>query len=485
MATAATIVMRETFDWPKPSPLWQADGRDLTRPEAFRPQLLEFRTDDFLEEFLAAAAAPKPDVLAARVVPAPGATPPLKLFQPVHGCYYLVCASLCCRMPGFPDRAVATGEGERVFFVLRKRTASGEYGWTTNGTGKGWKPASAPRTLLDHEEPLPLFPATTAAGRSIYFGYVPVASRETYTVPFDESPVTQAEDPRLAELDVLLQGLGRRGADLNETRRMSVYLLLDLWDFFFAHLPDVARALRDGTPVSGAEADLVAHLDTLELTLAPSFTLRAALGDVARARTTLDALGDGPLPPPFAGSNQYFLTLIDTTARRDALKDRVRAALGGQRPPVALGKLTREPGDRFVVRCVYLRPQCAPPQPWVSEASAEFDFAPFFDPDAPARRIQIGLPEDTSIAGLRKFKKGMAIAISKQLRERMSHPGAKIGTFGAPPGPQIAMICSLSIPIVTICAFILLMIMVSILDYVFRWLPYFHVCLPLKPGTKS
>jgi hypothetical protein len=79
----------------------------------------------------------------------------------------------------------------------------------------------------------------------------------------------------------------------------------------------------------------------------------------------------------------------------------------------------------------------------------------------------------------------MAIAISKQLRDQMSDPRVKIGPIGVPEGPKIDMICSLSIPIVTVCAFILLMIMVNILEYVFRWLPYFHVCLPLKPGTKS
>ena len=41
------------------------------------------------------------------------------------------------------------------------------------------------------------------------------------------------------------------------------------------------------------------------------------------------------------------------------------------------------------------------------------------------------------------------------------------------------MICSLSIPIITICALILLMIIVSLLDVIFRWLPYFIICFPL------
>ena len=46
------------------------------------------------------------------------------------------------------------------------------------------------------------------------------------------------------------------------------------------------------------------------------------------------------------------------------------------------------------------------------------------------------------------------------------------------------MICSLSIPIVTICALILLIIMVSLFDFIFRWLPWFIICFPL-PGLKA
>ena len=40
------------------------------------------------------------------------------------------------------------------------------------------------------------------------------------------------------------------------------------------------------------------------------------------------------------------------------------------------------------------------------------------------------------------------------------------------------MVCQLSIPIITICALILLMIIVSLLNIVFFWLPFFKICLP-------
>ena len=44
---------------------------------------------------------------------------------------------------------------------------------------------------------------------------------------------------------------------------------------------------------------------------------------------------------------------------------------------------------------------------------------------------------------------------------------------------NIGMICSLSIPIITICALILLIVMVTLLDLIFRWIPWFVMCFPL------
>jgi hypothetical protein len=62
--------------------------------------------------------------------------------------------------------------------------------------------------------------------------------------------------------------------------------------------------------------------------------------------------------------------------------------------------------------------------------------------------------------------------------------GEGIGPCESGPGVTIGMICSLSIPIITICALILLMMIVLILDLIFKWIPWFIVCFPL-PGFKA
>lgn len=160
----------------------------------------------------------------------------------------------------------------------------------------------------------------------------------------------------------------------------------------------------------------------------------------------------------------------------------------------------------FVMRCVYERPLCGTIDPPIlSERTKPFQIAGFFDPDAPARPIRIALPIDTSPAGLRKFDKNTAFMMSDLLCGQVNrmkgitfadlvfsilpfpfHKGLDVPDAGGckDNGLSIGMMCSLSIPIITICALVLLIIIVSLLDFIFRWLPFLMVCFPL-PGFKA
>lgn len=178
-------------------------------------------------------------------------------------------------------------------------------------------------------------------------------------------------------------------------------------------------------------------------------------------------------------------------------------------PPLASQQMMERGEGLFVIRFVYERPLCGPLEPpEVSKPTAPFQMAGYFDPDAPARPIRIALPLDTSPAGLRKFDKNTAFAISDVLCGQMQRlrgmtfgdlvlsvlpwPFHKDLSASAPDagackggdGLEIGMICSISIPIITICALLLLIIIVSLLDIVFRWMPYFFICFPV-PGLKA
>ncbi|HVE55485.1 MAG TPA: hypothetical protein VNB22_01565 [Pyrinomonadaceae bacterium] len=177
-----------------------------------------------------------------------------------------------------------------------------------------------------------------------------------------------------------------------------------------------------------------------------------------------------------------------------------------QMPPLA----SQTPMDMrqgwFVMRCVYERPLCGTIDPPVlSEPTKAFQIAGFFDPDAPARPIRIALPVDITPAGLRKFDRNTAFMMSDLLCGQVNrmkgitfmdlvlsvlpfpfHKGLDVPDSGGckDGGLSIGMICSLSIPIITICALILLIIIVLLLDFIFKWMPFLMFCFPL-PGLKA
>lgn len=500
--------MAETFDWIKPSLLWQTDAQDMLRPDFFRPALLEFRSDDFVKDFLALAGSKRSQGLQQAIAQPLRAGRPLKFFQPAHGNFYLTCASLCCRLPGFPDREVLKGDGENTFFVLRKRASGSEYGWGVGETDSGWRPLNG-KPLLDNEERLPLFPVFTGRNRNLFFGYVPVSSQQTYAAPPTESPV-QTADARLDELDakfinpmdgqvvstppaeVGLFGTLAFPAPALVALRISIFLLLDLFEYFARYLPELSRALLadpNANP-NGAEAALLSFLQAQAL--GGTLNLAQALAGVARKQSELDQAGDSDLRQSPFNFSLVDYQLKGISINTSLLKTRVQAALASRPetlpPAVKVPKLGQKAEDLYVLRYVYERPQCDPAHQYVSQPTDPFELAPFFDPDAPGRPIRIGLPVDVSIAGLRKFPKNVAFMMSKELRNKMQAVNKEM-LKGDPPGGEgslvIGDICSFSIPIITLIAFILLMIIAILLNIVFWWLPLLKICFPLKLSART
>jgi hypothetical protein len=234
----------------------------------------------------------------------------------------------------------------------------------------------------------------------------------------------------------------------------------------------------------------------------------------------------GPTPPPdevppdpvTSGGSPQQLDAVHQVAFIDRLTAMVGRALDPRpetdqpAPPFAMQlakSLAAANGDSgwFVIRYVYLNPECGPlDAPMLSAPSQRFQLANFFDPDAPARPVRITLPLDTSPAGLRRHNKNTAFVISDMLCGQIQrakgmgigdlvrsvlpwplHKDLDAGADGSCKdgnGINIGMICSLSIPIITICALILLIIIVTLLDLIFRWLPYFIICFPV-PGLRA
>ena len=107
----------------------------------------------------------------------------------------------------FRSAQVSLANGESTFFVLRKLIGGAEYGWIpANGGLAGWQAVGRRRSdLLEHEERLPLYPTAPKDGRTLLFGYVPVSSKETYSVgpavlaQLTGEPASSLTDPRADE----------------------------------------------------------------------------------------------------------------------------------------------------------------------------------------------------------------------------------------------------------------------------------------------
>ncbi|HLO03152.1 MAG TPA: hypothetical protein VK191_08595 [Symbiobacteriaceae bacterium] len=511
-------------EWRAPGPLWSLALQDGAAGRLFAPQLLRFDVDEFMASLTAALAAEnEPNSTAPKLkdlilrhetweAPAVGwqplaqaqTGPTPKLFHPAHARFYLVAASLVCKLPGLPDRAP---HGEKVTFVLRQlrpTVTQGLYqeeGWVP---GQGWVVCTDPLKLLAGEEQQPLFPVGyTGDGkaRRLHCGLVPVASREVQKPTGAQAfPIPQVtgktpegwsalekgeEDPRLVQLRA--QVLAPLGAlplatfSTTEAYEASAFILYDLAVFLRDQLPAVWAKVQSG---NGTGSTLATEILTKTV---GAVTWATALKTTLTKESAL--LTGGPTG----------LTYDLRSAQPIDWAVRVPAEIPTYVPPTSLpeGTLTQVPKfmpngkERFVIRCVYQKPNCKLHDAQLSQPTRPFKLASFFDPDAPVRPVKVVMPTDTSIAGLRRFQKGVSFVVSNKLRNQMEKfRGIKMsdlddGSLGSSSAFDWGMICSFSIPIITICALILLFIIVQLLNIVFFWVPFLKICFPVPLPAKE
>lgn len=534
--------MSSSVHWVTGSPLWASATATVAAGDSDgmrRPALLRFASDSFMDD-LAAILRDRPAELAERVAkpvsfrnrppgaPEHGWPPPLdvlKLYQPLHGDFNLVVASLVCGHTGLPDHTVRPADGERAGFVFRRLdTAGGELAWATepaDPAARSWLPVPAGQesTVVDGEELFPLFPVVYPdqdRKRRLFAGLVPVSSRETFRAagrlePFPPRGLpggTADADPRRTEFDSAVLG------PLTDLRRPdpvhtipgplrlegSAFLLLDFADLLRRHLPLLWQALSSATrPASAALGQLY---DDLASTVDPvaGLTWRAALLDAAAQWAAITG-EPGSGAPRLRCDVSNSTLVVPATSDNDPLAVRLRehlyAALSsGAAPPAGtpgdlpVPKIESTGEARYVIRCVYRRPRCAPrPVDIVSRPTSPFAIAQVFDPDAPARTIRIPLPVDTGVKDLRKFRKGVGFLLSNQLRGQLDRitdlKKAMNGKVANEESWDLGVICQFSIPVITICALMVLIVFVFLLNIVFFWSSFFRLCLPVPLRSKS
>ena len=143
--------------------------------------------------------------------------------------------------------------------------------------------------------------------------------------------------------------------------------------------------------------------------------------------------------------------------------------------------------DRIYRMFAFVRVKCEEGCPakivW-SKPSIAFRIAPWYDgPGVPVPPVI--LPDLTNKDMLNKLKPNVSFGVPAGLFNAMN--GASLDDLmkGKKPGGGIDLdwICGFNIPIITICAFFVLSIFLSLLNIIFFWLPLVKICIPIPKGT--
>lgn len=499
-----------------------------------RPWLLQRSDDDFLPATLNdlrdGAGRERLRALRARAIDPQGT---LKLFQPIQRQFHLALLEAWCDTAGEPRldprRIQAAG------MVLRRIGADGRAeGWMKSaGRIHGWLPltrvggadadplpsqrstrgltgvpdidrqlASFTRTQPDsalEEASIPLYLAPpdvcTEAGQTLYYGLVPTVSSE----------ISEADDALAAAPGT---DFGPRSAAFRD------HLVLALQGQAMG-LPRTGQAITAAWLKDSEQADADAALTRFVLLLrqlASEFDAFGSAGaPIGQALATLQlplVLRSGETQPRRVRADQFLHQAHAVVLQQQAgsvempaewpamdnaaaqrLLDALHAAMQS-RFALVKGKRGRfdEPGARYQLRAfVRLAPEGACPARLVwGEASEPFVIAAWYE-GAGAPPVQIALPDPSDKGLLGALKPSVAFVVPPSLQSLLSGSSKKLlDGEGASNKFGLTWICSFNIPIITICAFLVLNLFLGLFNIVFGWMFSMKICLPFpKVPPKS
>ena len=320
-----------------------------------------------------------------------------------------------------------------------------------------------------------------ATGRTLLYGIIPVTSTEQSAQP--DVP-TLSDDHVGTIMPSFLRAIGSSGRpsglseiDLDEVKRaFAANPNAQLTSF----LQDL-RMIQFGWRAFDADRpELKALLNRIVVRFnSPSRS--QGLGDFLQELCAFALLGTSTsgnprkLPDDWPVPNAVLAQQL-----RAAVRQRLQARLAESVPP---GKRFDDERALYVARAfvrVPCREGCPAKIHW-SEPTECFSIAPWWENGGPIHTI--ALP-DLDPAMVKKLKPNVAFSLPPKLAAYLNSdkPGALLQGGGSMDSPGLGWICSFSIPVITICAFILLNIILSLLHLVFQWLFYVKICLPFpKP----
>jgi hypothetical protein len=530
--------------WKEPTPLWN-------ETRGSKPHVVELKTDDFIPAFLQGVQEQENYLYDNR---AKGR----KLYQPIHQRYYLVTGSLVCRMVGFPDKTVEPQNGEKTYFVIRRKIGINEgdseleFVWieepvtqTKNKNAetevvkeRGWHLLTPENQKHEERFPVHGIDITSQEGqRKIYYGYIPVGNRKKYVQP-PHVPEMYRKQIQTPDLDDIIENYDKQlkpgelgmsefksrivaslisliGAPSKVDRgaEASFYFLVDLSDFLETWLEPVWKAVINSDPdsIEGKSKSLYEELKaiTIKKNQQEKFDLLEALREINAYNFKNIAEGDENIPNKESGELVYDVKAFSTTRIDSDESDRVEKLSNYLRnnfsekmskalqhsnhqpespvdPHRLLEAIKADQGQNLELRMVYeYDPDCPPV---FSDPIHDLTFAAPLDNEAPARPVTIEMP-DINLENMRKTKHGVQITMPPMLQKvvsRLNKGILKGDDLSESPQIGVGAVCIFSIPIITLCAFIVMMIFMIALNFIFWWLPFLKICLPLpKKGGSS
>ena len=451
----------------------------------------------------------------------------LKLFQPIHRTFHVVLLDLACDIYGQPrfdpERIESAGlVVRRVAVDDQRQSLVPEVleGWIQDGRKlRGWvrcfptheyerldpEPTLRPPELRSgnaevdrqlalrpqggiapagRESSSSLFtvpPAVCqATNRTILYGLIPVTSVEVCEQPPHQPPYEPSE------LRTHLPPFMRSGAQYSGP---SPNVMLNYTHAEDSNLNTFILLLRqikfefDAFGDSQKSRDLFDLLNRVSVDKDQETEQR--LGDFLKlaSRALVDREGFQP------GTSAVTIKMPNTwpkldKATGDAIFNAVLGILNGRLKDMTAGQgrfddLQRQYRLRAFVR-IKLDEGCPPITVW-SDYSQRFTIAPWYE-NSGLPPVQVSLPNVLDLNTLKQLKPNVAFNVPSQLFNflQASSPADLLkgkGQMGTVQ-PAFDWICGFNIPIITLCAFIVLNIFLSLLNLVFQWLMFVKICIP-------
>jgi hypothetical protein len=448
----------------------------------------------------------------------------LKLSLPIHRSHQIALFEVICAQPGSPrlDPKKIASQG----LVIRRYRANRWQGWMNQGKKiSGWLPIGLADADPDPARRQSSHPANRAAREAIAKAKPPSNLEEEVVDLYLAPPEVCSARGRTILFAVLPIASDARSDDPPPAVDYS-RLPKDELDLMVGHLSEYLKE-RPKIPLPRGGQVLSKDWNVLAGAPRPPATPAADAGQLGALGTFLQQMSveldwQGPSPGATALRKEMDKIQLPTRDERGQATtisasnfidiatrvllagenntDKVVMPLEWPRIDIAVGRrltkaaldclsarhaqLVTSPGkfevasDLFAVRA-FLRvkgPDGCPDKLVWSQPSELFRVAAWWDGDGPTTKIS--LPD---ISQLGKLKPNVSFEMPPFLGNLLKGDMKKLsdGEGSEPSKIGLGWLCSFSIPIITLCAFIVLNIFLSLFDIFLRWMLFIKICIPI------